>query len=150
MDKTINISIIIAVIIIGGAIILSSPQSSKAPIVILNNTGTTTNTREAENTPKDILSENVSVENSVQVIMLKAKGGYTPRQSVALAGVPTIIRFTTDGTFDCSLSVRIPSRNLSQFLPQTGTTDIDIGVQPAGLFRGSCGMGMYPFEVDFK
>lgn len=99
---------------------------------------------------KNIFTSNVSVVNGVQIIELKTKGGYSPRQTVAKAGVATVIRFDTNQTFDCSLSVRIPSKNISQFLPQTGSTDINIGAQPAGTFRGSCGMGMYPFEVDFR
>jgi hypothetical protein len=40
--------------------------------------------------------------------------------------------------------------DISKILPSTGMTDIDIGVQPAGIFTGTCGMGMYPFEVDFQ
>jgi len=103
-------------------------------------------------TTKDISvsSSNVSMENGVQIITLQVKGGYSPRQSVAQAGIPTVIRFVTNNTFDCSISIRIPSLNLSQYLPQTGSTDIKIGTQSTGTFRGSCGMGMYPFEVEFK
>ena len=92
----------------------------------------------------------MTIENGVQIITLQVKGGYSPGQSVALSGVPTVIRFVTNSTFDCSVSIRIPSLNLSQYLPQTGSTDIKIGTQPVGTFRGSCGMGMYPFEVEFK
>ncbi|MFA7252538.1 MAG: sulfite exporter TauE/SafE family protein [Candidatus Paceibacterota bacterium] len=95
-------------------------------------------------------SNNVSFINNEQIVELKAKGGYQPRKSVAQAGLPTIIRFETSGTFDCSSSVKIPSLNINKFLPQTGTTDINIGVPEIGLFKGSCGMGMYPFEIDFR
>ncbi len=98
------------------------------------------------NTPES----NVSIVDGKQIIEIRAKGGYLPSKSVAKAGIPTILRFDTSGTFDCSSSVRIPSMNISQILPQTGTTDIAIGVQPAGIFNGTCGMGMYPFEVDFQ
>ena len=99
---------------------------------------------------KVIPSSNVSFVNSVQIITLQVKGGYSPRQSVAQAGIPTVIRFVTNNTFDCSISIRLPSLNISQYLPQTGSTDINISTQSAGTFRGSCGMGMYPFEVEFK
>lgn len=34
-------------------------------------------------------------------------------------------------------------------LPNSGTTDIDLGFSQTDLFQGSCGMGMYPFEIDF-
>jgi len=97
-----------------------------------------------------ISTSNVSVTDGIQTVELQTKGGYSPQKSVAQAGIPTIIRFDTNNTFDCSLSVRIPSKNINKFLPETGSTDIDIGVQPVGLFRGSCGMGMYPFEIDFR
>ena len=50
----------------------------------------------------------------------------------------------------CCSTVRIPSMNISQNLPMSGTTDIDIGIQKAGLFQGTCGMGMYPFDVRFE
>jgi plastocyanin domain-containing protein len=87
---------------------------------------------------------------NIQIIEIKAKGGYTPRKSIAKAGVPTILRFDTNGTFDCSSSVRIPSMNIFKNLPQSGTTDIDLGVQKSGTLQGMCGMGMYPFEIDFQ
>lgn len=99
---------------------------------------------------KVITSDNVYLENGIQIVELKARGGYSPRQSVAQAGLPTIIRFETAGTFDCSASVRIPSKNISLFLKQNGKTDVSIGTSSVGLFRGSCGMGMYPFEIDFR
>lgn len=69
---------------------------------------------------------------------------------MAKAGIPTIIRFDTKGTFDCSSAVRIPSMDISKNLPQTGSTDIDIGVPQVATLQGTCGMGMYPFEVEFK
>lgn len=93
---------------------------------------------------------NVSVVDGVQVIEIRAKGGYLPRKSVAQAGVPTVVRFNTEGTYDCSASVRIPSLKVSMLLSPSGSTDIDIGSPALGILRGSCGMGMYPFEIDFK
>lgn len=93
---------------------------------------------------------NVSIIDGVQIIEIQAKGGYTPRKSVAKANIPTILRFNTKGTFDCSSAVRIPSMNISQVLPQSGVTDIDLGTQKIGILEGSCGMGMYPFEIEFE
>jgi len=93
---------------------------------------------------------NVSVVDGKQIVEIRAKGGYQPRKSTAKAGIPTILRFNTSGTFDCSSSVRIPDMNISKMLPQSGTTDIDIGSQKVATLQGSCGMGMYPFEVEFR
>ena len=95
-------------------------------------------------------ANNVSVAGGKQIVEIRAKGGYLPSASVAKAGMPTILRFSTDGTFDCSASVRIPSMDIAKNLPQSGTTDIDLGLAPSGTLQGTCGMGMYPFEIDFR
>lgn len=89
-------------------------------------------------------------EDGKQVIEITAKGGYLPRLSIAKAGVPTIIRMNTKGTFDCSSVMRIPKLNISQNLPPSGVTDIDLGIQESGTLVGTCGMGMYPFEILFE
>lgn len=127
--KATIISIIVAVVLIGGAFVLTRSGGD---------TGQTTN------------ANNVSIVDGKQIIEITARGGYQPRKSIAKAGIPTIIRFNTKGTFDCSSSVRIPSLNISKSLPQTGSTDIDIGSGKLGTLQGSCGMGMYPFEVEFQ
>ena len=121
------ISILVAVVLIVGAILF---------------------TRGDTNTNVD--ANNVSVVDGKQIIEIRAKGGYQPRKSIAQAGLPTILRFDTNGTFDCSSSVRIPSLNISQILPQAGETDIDLGLPQIGTLQGMCGMGMYRFEIEFK
>lgn len=123
------ISIAVAAFLIAGALIYSKSASLESGDVLPVN--------------------NVSVVDGKQIIEINARGGYQPRKSVAKAGLPTIIRFKTGGTFDCSASVRIPVLNISKILPQTGVTDIEISPQ-AALLRGTCGMGMYPFEIDFQ
>ena len=107
-------------------------------------------TRSGSNTLQVTNANNVSVIDGKQIIEINAKGGYQPRKSIAKVNIPTIIRFNTTGTFDCSASVRIPSLNISKLLPQSGVTDIDIGTGQLGTLKGSCGMGMYPFEVEFQ
>ena len=93
---------------------------------------------------------NVTIQNGVQIVEITAKGGYTPRKSSAKAGLQTILRVDTNGTFDCSSSIRIPSKNISKLLPSSGVTDLDLGITNAGILAGTCGMGMYPFEIDFQ
>ncbi|MCF7864933.1 MAG: cupredoxin domain-containing protein [Candidatus Pacebacteria bacterium] len=124
------ISILVAVVLIGGAFAFTRKSNDNSPVVANAN--------------------NVTMVDGKQIVEISAKGGYQPRKSIAKAGVPTIIRFDTNGTFDCSSSVRIPSMNISKSLPQTGTTDIDVGSQEIATLQGTCGMGMYPFEVEFK
>jgi plastocyanin domain-containing protein len=130
--KPMHLALIITVVLIGGAFLLTSGNSG-AP--------------SAQNVPA---ANNVSIENGQQIITIDAKGGYSPRVSSAKAGIPTIIRFRTSGTFDCSSFIRIPSMGVSKSLPSTGTTDIAITSPQAGPLQGMCGMGMYPFQVNFQ
>ena len=95
-------------------------------------------------------ANNVHIFEGKQVIEIRARGGYQPRRSMAKAGVPTILRFNTSGTYDCSAAVRIPRLKISKMLPPSGITDIEIGTFQAGVIQGMCGMGMYPFEIDFQ
>ena len=133
--KSTYIAIVVAVLLIGGALVLTKqPQ---------NQTGGNTGGEVAE-------GANVRKENGVQIIDFTARGGFTPFKSVAQAGIPTILRFNTKNTFDCSSSVRIPSLNISKILPSSGVTDIDVGSQPAGVLHGTCSMGMFPFEIEFR
>ena len=129
--KATVISIIVAGLIIGGAIIYSKSSS-------------------VQGTAPAVQANNVNIVDGKQIILIGARGGYQPRVSLAKAGIPTVLRFQTNGTFDCSSSVRIPSMNLFKLLPQSGATDIDLGNQPAGTLLGSCGMGMYRFEIQFS
>ncbi len=131
MKSTIT-SILVASIFIGGAIVFSKSSSNAA------------------NNPPAGSVNNVTVENGVQIVEIKVKGGYIPRTSYAKAGLPTTLRFNTNGTFDCSSSVRIPSLNISKNLPISGLTDISLPSSEAGTLQGSCGMGMYPFEIVFQ
>lgn len=126
--KSTVLSIVVALALIGGVFVLT------------RNRGT------GEVAP----AHNVTVVDGKQIIEIKAKGGYQPLKSIAKAGLPTILRFDTNGTFDCSSSVRVPSLKISKTLPQTGVTDIDIGIGQGGVLQGMCGMGMYPFEVEFQ
>jgi len=93
---------------------------------------------------------NVSVENGVQIIDLTAKAGYSPKKTVAKAGMPTKIEVATDGTFDCSSTILIPSLSYTKQLPSSGTTEVDLGTPQVGALQGTCGMGMYRFEIDFQ
>lgn len=127
--KSTIIAIIVGLSLIGGSIFVATRGASSDSAVTANN---------------------VSIVDGKQIVEIRAKGGYQPRKSVAKAGIPTVIRFDTNGTFDCSASVRIPSLQISKILPQSGATDIDIGNSQPGKLTGTCGMGMYPFEIEFQ
>lgn len=92
-----------------------------------------------------------AIVDGKQIIELTAKGGYSPRAVVAKAGVPTVLRVTTRGTFDCSASVVIPKLSYQKFLSPSGTEDIAIPAEQArGTLRGLCAMGMYNFQIKFQ
>ena len=93
----------------------------------------------------------VSVVDGKQLIDITAKGGYSPRVILASAGVPTILRVATRGTFDCSASLVIPKLQYQKFLSPTGTEEIPISAEEAqGTMQGLCSMGMYNFQIKFQ
>lgn len=126
--KATIISIAIALALIGGVLVLGKSSSDQDSVPV----------------------NNVKVIDGTQYIDLTAKGGYSPRKSTAKAGMPTVLRVNTKGTFDCSSSIRIPSMNISRNLSQTGVEEIALGSPSIGVLSGTCGMGMYPFEIDFQ
>ncbi len=130
-----TVAVILVGVVVGSAILFVNKG---------NNSRTDLTQKEEEN------MQNVSIVDGKQIITIKAKGGYLPRVSVAKANMPTILRFDTSGTFDCSSTVRVPSMKISQVLPSSGSTDIDLGNPKLGILQGSCGMGMYPFEINFS
>jgi len=93
----------------------------------------------------------VSVVDGKQIIDITAKGGYSPRVVTAKAGMPTVLRMSTRGTFDCSASLVIPKLSYQKFLQSTGTEEIPISPEQAqGTMQGLCGMGMYNFQIKFQ
>lgn len=130
--KSTVLAIIVAVVLIGGAIVFSSGGASS----------------QASNTPASV--DNVSIVDGKQIIDIQAKGGYSPKRTTAKAGMPTVLRFNTNGTFDCSSSVRIPSMGFNKILPASGATEVDLGTPNVATLQGTCGMGMYSFQIDFQ
>ena len=93
----------------------------------------------------------VSVVDGKQIVDISAKGGYFPRVVLAKAGMPTVLRVSTRGTFDCSASLVIPKLQYQKFLQPTGTEEIPISPEQAqGAMQGLCGMGMYNFQIKFQ
>ena len=126
--KTTIIYIFIVVILIGGTIFL---------------------TRGNSNLSNDI--NNVNIVDGKQVIEINAKGGYSPRITTAKAGIPTVIKMKTNGSFDCSSALVIPSLDYRNNLPLSGETLIDVPAQKAGTkLQGLCAMGMYNFLIEFN
>ena len=132
MDKT-TASILVGAIIIAGAIAFWAGS------------------RDGAGSHTDVSGENVSLSNGKQIVAIFAKGGYSPRVSIAKADTPTILRVSTKGTFDCSIALVIPALEYRQNLQPNGSIDIEIPPQKAGTsIQGLCAMGMYNFKVNFE
>ncbi|MEI7750125.1 MAG: cupredoxin domain-containing protein [Candidatus Moraniibacteriota bacterium] len=113
--------------------------------------GVITNKAPVSPPTKAVIKSDAVNTDGKQIIEIAVKGGYSPKSITAKAGVPTVLRFVTDNTFDCSSSLSIPAINYRNNLPRTGTTDVDVPAQTAGTtLRGACSMGMYSFTVDFE
>lgn len=96
-------------------------------------------------------ANNVRQENGQQTIEITAKGGYSPRVTIAKANLPTTLKVKTQGTFDCSSSLTIPQLNFNQILSNSEEVEIPIPSQKSGsIIRGLCSMGMYNFEIQFS
>ena len=96
-------------------------------------------------------TDNIVVKDGVQYITVNVKGGYSPRVTTAKAGIPTKLIMKTNGTYDCSASLRIGSVGFQKILKNTGEETIDLGTPVAGVpTRGVCGMGMYSFVVNYE
>lgn len=129
MNKTVSIIITIA-LIIGIGIIFIGNSNSKTIAVSLQNS---------------------EIKDGIQYITINARGGYSPRISSAKADIPTKLIVNTNNTYDCSAALSIKSLNYRKILPQTGNTEIDIGIPKANEpLRGVCAMGMYSFVVNFE
>lgn len=132
MNKTVSI-IIISALLIGVGIIVLGGSSLKGGSE--SATGV----------------QNSEIRDGMQYVTIDAKAGYSPKVSVAKAGIPTKLIVKTNGTYDCSASLVIRSLNYQKILPQTGEEIIDIGTPVAGApLRGVCGMGMYNFLINFS
>lgn len=120
-------SVLLAALIIGGAIAFGGKSDA----------------------PKQVV-QNVSMEGEKQIIEIDAKGGYSPQLTTVKAGVPTVLRLKTNGTYDCSSGLSIPALGYQKTLEATGVTDIEVSAQLAkGTLEGVCAMGMYNFTVKF-
>lgn len=100
--------------------------------------------------PAGSAEQNVEVRDGVQYVIIFARGGYSPRESTAQAGLPTKLLVKTDGTYDCSAALTIRSLGFKKILPSTGEETIDLGTPTPGTLQGICSMGMFSFAVNFQ
>ncbi len=130
MNKQIILSLLITVALIGGAVFFTRDNSRESNL--------------------DGIAS-IEMVNGKQIINMSAKGGYSPRIVNAKAGVDTIIKMKTEGTFDCSASLVIPEISYQKLLSPTGVEEILISKDKAkGTMQGLCSMGMYNFQIRFN
>ncbi|KKR62433.1 hypothetical protein A2643_02465 [Candidatus Nomurabacteria bacterium RIFCSPHIGHO2_01_FULL_39_220] len=122
MNKTVSIIISLGLFIALGIIFMDGPESTQG----------------------------AKIKNGVQYINILASGGYSPELITAKSGIPTKLIIRTNGAYDCSASLVIRSIGFQKILPQTGETEIDLGIPKSGEpLQGVCGMGMYSFQINF-
>lgn len=129
--RIITLSVLIVSVMIGSALIFINSNNS--------------------NTQLSNDSTNLSMIDGNQIITINAKGGYSPKITNAKANVPTILKVTTSGTFDCSSAISIPSLSYRKNLEPTGVAEIMLPPQKANsTLKGLCSMGMYNFTINFN
>lgn len=127
------IIIVIAVLGVGGVLVFGKKDSQNS---------TSFNTQNGSN---------IQTIDGKQIIQIEAKGGYSPKKTVAKADMPTVLEIKTNGTIDCSTSLNIQSIGYRGSLKPTGIEKIDIKPQSKGaVIDGMCSMGMYSFEILFE
>jgi plastocyanin domain-containing protein len=85
------------------------------------------------------------------LIITVKNDGYFPQVARARANEPLKLNMVSNETYSCARALVIPSLNVQELLPESGTVTIDIPPQPAGskLFY-SCSMGMYSGVIVFE
>ncbi len=131
MNKAASIILTLSLVVVLGIVFIGGSKLDKTTVI---------------NQPVN----NVEIRDGVQYITITAKGGYSPQNSTAKAGIPTRLVMKTNRTFDCSSSLAIRSIGYQKILPQNGEEVIDIGIPKAGEpLQGICSMGMYNFSINF-
>lgn len=132
MNKFLVLSIVVSVLAIGGIVVITRGKSDPTPTNVASST-------------------NVRVVDGTQQIDIRARGGYSPADTVATANIPTTLLLTTNSTFDCSAAFTIPSIGYRKMLPPNGVTSVDLPPQkPGTTLNGLCAMGMYHFTIRFE
>jgi sulfite exporter TauE/SafE len=77
--------------------------------------------------------------------------GYFPRSLSAPADTAVTLNLVTNQTYSCARDFVIPSLNVHQLLPDTGTMQVSIPAQSKGTTMFfTCSMGMYTGQIIFE
>ncbi len=105
------------------------------------------------NTASNEATQNTEIKNGIQyvTITINIEDGYLPNISMAKADIPTKLIVKTNGVYGCSAVLVIQEIGFHKTLSHTGKEIIDIGIPKAGeSLRGSCGMGIRSFLINFS
>lgn len=84
----------------------------------------------------------VATNAGLQEVGITVKGGYTPAEIHAKAGVPLRLVFDRQETSSCSEEVVIGDFGVRRFLAPFEKTTVELIPDRAGRFDFTCGMGM--------
>ena len=77
--------------------------------------------------------------------------GYFPRSLSAPADTTVTLNLVTNQTYSCARDFVIPSLDVYELLPDTGTMQVSIPAQPKGTTMFfTCSMGMYTGQIVFQ
>ena len=82
------------------------------------------------------------LENGVQRIEVRVRGGYSPDVIAVRAGIPVELVFDRQESGDCTSRVVFPSLQASAALPAFERTMVRLGPQQPGQVDFACGMNM--------
>ena len=84
----------------------------------------------------------VATATGLQEVGITVKGGYTPAEIHAKAGVPLRLVFDRQETSSCSEEIVLGDFGVRRFLPAFQKTAVELTPDRVGRFDFTCGMGM--------
>ena len=100
----------------------------------------------------DPVAESPQTAASAGEIFLNVNNdGYFPRSLSAPADTAVTLNLVTNQTYSCARDFVIPSLDVYELLPDTGTMQVSIPAQPKGTTMFfTCSMGMYTGQIVFQ
>lgn len=93
----------------------------------------------------------IPTQGANSLVLAALNNGYSPEELIAPANQAIMLSVITKNTLSCSRAFVIPSLQVEEFLPQTGTVVIQIPPQTSGtVIQFTCSMGMYTGEIRFQ
>lgn len=90
----------------------------------------------------------VAPAGGVQRVELQVRDSDYEGPKRVRAGMPTTLTLVTDETQGCTRGFVVPSLGIEEILPETGRTEVDLGVLKQGKLEYTCSMGMYGGTLD--